>query len=40
MLAQVAAGGQLEDLLAADGGVELPVEVFQAFERVRRASMR
>ncbi len=31
--AQVVAGGQLEDLFAVDGGIELPVEIFQAFER-------
>jgi len=31
-IAQILAGGQLEDLLAADGGIELSVEVFQAFQ--------
>lgn len=30
-LAQILAGGQFEELRPADGGVELPVEVFQAF---------
>ena len=33
--AEVIAGGQFEDLFAVDGRVELPVEVFERFERAK-----
>jgi hypothetical protein len=32
IFAQVIASGQLEDMFAADGGIELPVEVFPCLE--------
>ena len=38
MLADVVAGGQLQDVLAVEAGVELEVEAFQGFGGVEGAA--